>query len=211
MRLPGIVLIVSSLLALIAIAHHPVARSASRADIIPAVLHLASADAAVHAVVIALALALLFSLTMLSIGLGFGSPATVAAVIVYAAGTGALLGAAIVDGFVVPGIAEQYAHVTPQPLDVGLRLLGFCAVVIQAATKVGLIATSAGVLLWSVELVRRSGALRAVGALGLVSALGVPAVTLATAAFDPSRLLAVLALQSVWYLAVGTMMVRGEI
>lgn len=84
----GGAIIVSAVLAVAAVAHHPtVTHAASRADVLRQIVRLSGLDEAVHAVVIVAACGLLFGLTIFAVRRGPRNDAVLAGVVAYALGT----------------------------------------------------------------------------------------------------------------------------
>ncbi len=210
-RLAGVLIVVASVASILAVARHPTASSHRIADVIAEIVRLQAADEAVHAVVMTCLAALLFAFTVFALRRGLYRQLVLGGLIAYAIGVGATLGAATVDGFIVPGIAVHVAAADAAALAVAAQLLGACAVTIQALTKVGLVAISLGMLLWSADLVRDPREVRAVGALGFGAALLPAAIVASGARMDPHLLAIVLIVQTLWYVAIGVLLVREQL
>lgn len=207
----GIVLVLSSALAVAAIAHHPtVTRATSRSDVLAQVVRFAPLDRAVHAVVIVAACGLLFGVAAFALRRGVRD-GVLAGLIAYAVGTGPAIAAALIDGFLIPAIAARFASADQQTVRTALVLVTACAAAIQIATKTWLLATSAAIALWSVGLLRERGLVRAAGAGGIAAtalALGLIAFT---GNFDPHSLGVVVLAQTLWYVSIGALMIRGDL
>jgi hypothetical protein len=208
----GATMILSAVVAVAAVAHHPsVGRAASGADVLAQIVRLSALDESVHAVVIVAACGLLFGLTAFAARRGLRNEAVLAGLIAYATGTVFAIAAALIDGFLIPAIAARYATAPPARLDTALQLLTVCAMTIQIATKTWLLATCFAVLMWSSGLIRHGRVLRAIGALGAVATAALLVVLAFTANVNPHSLGLIVVLQTVWYVAIGALMVRGEL
>ncbi len=137
--------------------------------------------------------------------------------IAYAIGTVAHTGAATVNGFIVPGLVGAYAGASPHAdhgaLTEQLRpLLLLCREVNGSAARLGVVAMSIAVVLWSLVLVRRPGAARAIGVLGLICGL-IPPVLLAgnLLPMNVQGFRVRVIVQAIWYLAVSVQLIRGRI
>lgn len=196
------IIAVCAIVAILSIAQHPVVEKHAPALAIPELVRLAPMNQAVHGILIAVMALLLFGFSIFSARRGFDRQTSVGGLIAYALGVGAVIGAALIDGFFVPGIALRYLRVSPDDVKAAVPLLLFCAVAIQNLTKLGFIALSAAIALWSIGLVRAPGALRATAILGFAAAL-VPLGILALVRYlNPHTVGAVVIVQAVWYLAI---------
>ncbi len=139
-----------------------------------------------------------------------------AGLIAYIFGVAAHTLAALVNGFVVPGITARYgAHLDTADeatLFNSVRpLLALCGEMNRSAASVGVVAMSAAIVLWSLLLLRREGG-RFVGALGLVCGLMLPlGMALGQLAMDVHGFTVRVIVQSVWYLALAVQLIRGRI
>lgn len=208
-RLPGLLLALFGVLLVGAISQHPTVGPISRTDVLPQLVRLASRDEAVHAVVIVVAIGLLASLSVFSSRRRNLQSFASTALIVYSVGFGGTVVAAMIDGFLVPAIAARYVHTTPETLNSVLPLLNGCALTIQIATKLALIATAVAIAIWSVTLL--NGPARIAGVLGLAAACAAAFVLALTGSLNPHSLGAIVLLQVVWYVWVGVLMAKGEL
>ncbi|MBV9409644.1 MAG: hypothetical protein JO164_12525 [Candidatus Eremiobacteraeota bacterium] len=209
----GIIIAAGALLTLVAVAHHPTVGHHTRgAAALAAVVRFAPTDRLVHGTLIAVIGALVYAFAVYTLRRGTVRPAALAGFVAYTLGSATTIVAASIDGFLVPEIAARYAGAPPETLPAATSLLILCSLAIQVATKLGMAALGAGIVLWSTDLIRESGVVRAVGALGFVAAVAsVIAAFAGTGALTPASLLLVLAAQTVWYLAVAALLVRGRV
>ncbi|HEX3462880.1 MAG TPA: hypothetical protein VHS78_02335 [Candidatus Elarobacter sp.] len=183
----------------------------SRADVLARIVSLSGTDEAVHAIVIAAACGLLFGLASFAMRRGLRDAGVLAGLTAYAVGTGPAIAAGLIDGFLIPAIAARYAAAPPQAVDTALQLLAVCAAAIQITTKTWLLATSFAVLIWSFGLMRLGGLPRTAGAAGIVATAVVLAVLAFTTNVNPHSLGIVVLVQTLWYVAIGALMIRGEL
>ena len=150
----GIAIVVASLLTLLSIAHHPTTSKAlSPADAIAAIVASSGSDRMVHATVIGTMLAMVFGFTVYTLRRGLHRSAVIGALIAFTFGVATTLGAALIDGFLIPEIASRYAAAaTADQLTRGAMLLSVCALAIQVATKAGLVGMSLAIVLWSTDI-----------------------------------------------------------
>ncbi len=171
----------------------------------------AATDRIVHGAVIALMGTMLFGLSVFSLRRGLHRQAVVAALLAYAAGVSSMIGAALIDGFLVPAIAVHYAGAPPDAIRFVRDALTILAMAIQILTGFGVIAVSTAVVLWSADLVRTPGPLRAVGVIGIASAVTAVALLVFTGRLNPHNLGAIVLVEAIWYIAIAVLLVRERV
>jgi hypothetical protein len=132
-------------------------------------------------------------------------PAILAGIVCYAFALFGHVGAAMIDGFVVPALAARGASV-------GRDMFLLTWEMNQAFAGLGVIAAGFAILLWSLDFLgRRSGETRAIGALGLAAGGG-PAALLLLGAIEMNVTGAMLAYSAhaAWGAAVGVHLLRGK-
>lgn len=209
---PGGILVASAVLAVIALTHHPVTRAARGTDVFRQIRALAAIDREVHGALIAVTALVLFALCVFAQRRGPRRPWNLFALIAYALGAAAMIGAALVDGFFVPAIGFHFG--TPADAASGVALLRLCAIAIQIFTKLALIAMAVAFASWSADLIGGKPPLRvivtaaigfaAVATQAAIVAFGGPAITAHT-------ILWIVGAQACWYVAVGTLLIRGDV
>jgi hypothetical protein len=210
-KIAAIVIAVSALVAILAVAQHPTVAIHAPAQAIPELVRLAPLDRLVHGILIAVMLALLFAFSIFSLRRGLDRQTTVGGFVAYAFGCLAVIGAAIIDGFVTPDIASRYVRVNPDDIKSAVPLLLFCAIAIQNLTKLGFIAMSTGICVWSAGLVRSPGALRVTAIVGFAAAF-LPLLILAYVPYlNPHSVGAVVILQGAWYLAIAALLLTRRV
>lgn len=203
---------VGTLLSVFAMAHHPSAAASGTADRLAEMADKATISAIVHGGLIGLMLLVFVGFVGLADVLGLGLRRVRAGLVAYGAGVVCMLGAAIVSGFVVPGLATSYAGGSAEELTAVVPVLSLCFRANQALAEVAVVAQSVGILCWSLVLAGKSGWIRMVGWLGLAAA-GLPVIGLLAGRLhlDVHGMLAVVVVQAVWTLAVGFWLVRGSV
>jgi hypothetical protein len=207
----GIAIAVCALATIVAVAHHPTVSARAPAQAMSAMLRIATADRVVHGVLIAVLAALLYGFTVFSLRRGLHRDTSVAGLVAYAIGIVALIGAGLIDGFLFPALAERYAGAPADAAQAAVPVLVAGAAMVQILSKLGLVAMSAGVALWSADLVTTPGVLRTTGALGFVFGLGTIGVVAFAGHLNPHSLSAIVVVQAVWYVAVAALLVRGRV
>ncbi|MDF7777750.1 hypothetical protein P1X14_21015 [Sphingomonas sp. AOB5] len=157
-RIAGGVLVLAALGIVVMMGHHP---SSS---------HAVALGRFVHGALIALIGATLFGFVHLARGIGLDRPLALAGLVAYAIGAFGGIGAGTINGFVMTGLYEH--GITNREL----RLFAWEAN--QALAQLGVAASGAAFLLWSIEICRYPGwAARGLATLGILGAV-VPLVFL---------------------------------
>jgi len=180
-------------------------------DVVGQIARLSPHLAAVHAMAIAAAAALLFGLAAFSLRRGIGRSSVLAALVVYALATVAIVAAGTIDGFVVAGVAAVADPSLTAQYATTSALLSVCGVAIQAFTKVGLAGFVVAIALWSADLARERGALRAVGILGCAVAAATAVLVAVTPHVGPHALVGVGLLQALWYASLAALLAGNRV
>ena len=166
----------------------------------------------VHGALIALYLCIATGFVGLSRRLGFERPAATAGLLFYVAGTLAMMGAAVINGFALGIFAGRYPVVNPDQsaaLGSAINMAGSIAVVWAG---IGAAATSAAILAWSSLLVRRDGGLRVIGGGGIILGLATIGLLVSgTLTLNVHGFLLLVVSQAVWTIAVGIALLRDQI
>jgi hypothetical protein len=211
-RVAGVAIIVSASAALVAVARHPtLARAQSPADVLAQIAALTVADEVVHGVLLVLVGVLFYGFTVFAIRRGLYHGTVLGGLIAYALASAAMIGAALVDGFVVPALGARYAGASSQNAVIAVHMLAAASAVIQVLSKFAIAATGAALVFWSVGLLRAPGAVRVAGFIGIGSATLPVVVLLVKHHLDPHSLGLILSLQTIWYLTIGALLARGDV
>jgi hypothetical protein len=194
-RIAGAAMIGAALLSMLAMAHHPT--------------HVDSSGLVefVHAAMMVLSAVMACGFAHFALRRGFARPAILAGLVAYAIALFAGIGAATINGFVVPALAHH-----------GDALGGRDVFLLawegnQALARLGVFATAAAYALWSIDFLRRPGIEpRLIGGFGLAAGL-VPAALLASGALDMrvAGAMLVYAASASWAIAVGQHLARGRL
>lgn len=200
-RIAGFLLAACTLVMLIAISHHPVAPRRRGLEALEGIVALGPTDRFVHGLLILIIFAMIFSFTVYTLG-PVRMPLCITAWVAFLAGNMMVIGAALTDGFFVPGFAESYLRSAPADAAPGLAILNAAAVAIQVLTRFGFLAISAAVLLWSIDLVLERGQARLIGVLGVIAAVAVVAMLFLGGTINVHSLMVIVGLQALWYLGI---------
>jgi hypothetical protein len=209
-RLAGGTLIAAALLEVVAMGHHPAVTTPDILEAVRQIERMGVFAGVVHGVLMALMLIVVYGLSEFALRRGATRPAIRAGIIFYLAGVIAMLGAAMVSGFIVPNLMALTAHGSSTDLAVNVQLLMLCRVLNQSCANFGSVAMSAGIALWSIDLLRReAGWRRGIGVAGILIG-AVPAVALILGALhlNVQGMSAVVILQSLWCCSVGVIFLR---
>ena len=208
---PGIILIVATLLELLAMAHHPTVQSSDISEAVLAISRFGTLSAVVHGILISLMLLIAHALVDFAARRGLHRQLVRAGAIAYGCGILLMIGAAMVSGFIVPSLAALLPHLTPIDLQIDRQLLILCRVLNQWCANVAVVAMSAGIVCWSLDLCADAGLRRAVGLFGLAAGL-VPAMALLLGGIhlDVHGMTLVVAVQAAWNLAIALLLIRRD-
>ncbi len=209
-RPAAVALAASTVLSIAIVAVHPTIQGGPPGQILHDLAAAQALDQHVHGALIMLMMSYLFGFAGLAGRLDLRRPAVLAGLIAYAIGTVAMIGAALIDGFIAPAFAARFLKASPDEAAVALDVLLFGEIAIQYLSKLGFIGLSAGMLGCSLPLLRGRGLARATGLIGLVSGV-LPAGLLIVARIDlePTSLIMILAAEAVWNLAAAALLLHG--
>jgi hypothetical protein len=209
-RAAGIILATCSIVMVVVLTHHPHVAAAAPDAVIAGIGAVATSARRVHGAVIALECALLLAFVDVSCALGLRHLAVRAALLAAAVGTVAFIGAALLDGFVLPELALRYRAAPVVAQEMFPYVAAVCGTGLVVLTMFGLVATCFAMILWSLRLLRTTRLGAVVGALGLVVGPAL-VVALATDALQlrASQMAWIMAIDSVWNLALAGVILRG--
>jgi hypothetical protein len=191
-RIAGAALAAAALVSVVAMAHHPTSAHGG-----------GGLNGLVHGVMIVLVALLAYGFAHFARGRGLDRPAILAGLVAYGVSVFAHVGAATINGFVVPSLAARGG--------VSHDIFLFAWETNQALAGLGVYATGAAFILWSIDLIRREGGwLRLIGLAGLVAG-ALPAALLAGGAIrlNVSGAMLVYAVHAAWAALVGISLMRG--
>jgi hypothetical protein len=210
-RTPFVVLLVASLLEALVMVHHPSVDATDPLRAVTQIAALARRSGIVHGILIGL---------MLLIGYGFiefirrrgSSRAWIRlGALAYGCGVALMLGAAMASGFVITGAATLLPHGTPDELRIALQFLLFCRVLNQSCANAAVVAMSAGIAFWSLDLWRSGAAARGVAlGGGVIAAVSAFALLGGVLRLDVHGMLAIVLAQGAWNVAVALLMSRSS-
>lgn len=159
----------------------------------------------VHAFMIFMIMTMLFAFTHFARARGLERPAVLAGLVAYGVGALANIGAATVNGLVVTRLVEDGVR------SVGPDVFAFAWALNQALDAVGVFATGAAFVFWSLDLLReRTKFARVVAGLGLLSGAGTVALLAGGAVtMNVHGALLIYTAEVAWAALVGIWILRG--
>lgn len=211
-RTIGIAIAVAGLLSVLLMTHHPSVGSHAIADVVDEIATKAAVSKVVHGTLIALMAALIYAFVEFSAHLGLSRSPVRAALIAYVIGSGALIGAALISGFLISSIGLVYAHARQDELDAMRHLLNFSSLANRTLANFGVVAIATAILLWSVALLQRGRRHVWIGLLGVIAGVApVALIALDVIRLDVSGMTIVAICQTVWYVLAGVALASGRI
>jgi hypothetical protein len=209
-RIAGILLVATTLLSILMMAHHPTASTHDPASLAADIAGSATLSRVVHGVLIAVIGVELYAFAVFSGRITPGRSAARAGFVAYAIGAGAMMGAALISGFIVSSLGVYYAGTADPAPFVDFARLSMTGN--QALANMGVAAMSVAIVLWAVALLHDRTRARWLAIIGFAAGLA-PAIALFAGAIrlDVHGMLLVVVAQAIWNLAAGTELIRGRI
>jgi|GEM_PF-664778 len=209
--IPGIILLVASLLEVLAMLHHPSVQTSNTALAVEKIGQFSTLSAVVHGVLITLMLLIAYGFVDFAVRRGLHRPWIRAGAISYGCGVLVMIGAALVSGFIITELASLIPHVTSVELQINQQVLLLCGVLNQSCANFAVVAMSAGIVCWSLDLCSDAGSRRAIGVFGcLVGLVPALALMLGKVHLDVQGMNAVVAIQAAWNMAVAVLMLTAN-
>jgi hypothetical protein len=203
----GAALAAGTLASLVTMALHPHGGEALREG--ESLSRAGVAAVASHSIAIAGIPLLLLGFWGLSRRLGWDSSLVRLALLAYALASVAVLCAAVMSGFVAPGVAMSIRAATPEGGKVVQSFFAYTFVLNQGFARVYVVASSAAMVLWSVRALRVGGGWRGPGILGcLVGAAAAAGVLSGGLPLNVHGFGAVVVAQSAWTIWIATRLYR---
>lgn len=207
----GWIIAIASAAAVAMMAHHPMLTSSGMDGLVAETARKAQASRFVHGALIAVLGLLLFGFSEYSRRAGAPRPWLRAALLAYATGVAASIGAALINGFVVPGLSLRYAGAGADQLEFLRHSLRLCRHANQALADTGEAARALAVLLWSGVLLRsRRSVWLGVAGIAIGAAVLLAILSGALELDLRGEMLAVLAAAG-WNVALAAQLLRGKL
>jgi hypothetical protein len=211
MRAAGAIIVAASLLSLLMMAHHPSGSTRDMAVFVEQIARVGALNRVVHGALIALLAALLFGFAEFSRVFGAGRPLVRAALVAYAIGTAADIGAATINGFAVGRVAAHYAGADTGALEQLRALLHLGWAMNQSLADLGEVARAIAIVLWSLAILRTRTQLL-LGASGVLAGGSIALAQLGGwLTLDVHGMLLAVLCASAWNVALGVQLLRGRL
>jgi hypothetical protein len=193
-----------SLATLTLLANHPAAGGHTIVDLIKTEASNQFSDALVHGGFILTLSALIACFVFLSRGLGMERVCVVVGLVTFSIGCGALMASMLLDGFVIPALAQRFTGASnSDTLIQASTLFTFSGTLIRFLMPMGLWFQAAAMLSWSLQIVGPRGWRLAVGAFGMAAgALVMGAIGVTPPRLEDHIVIGAIALISFWYSAL---------
>ena len=208
-KIAGGVLILAAFGAMALITQHPTVGSPGHDSIAGEIISESALNRFVHGGMIGFVMVFYFAMSTLSQKLGETRSSVRGAQILFAAATFAMIGAPLVSGFIVPGVAEHFTapNANQDLFHAQLSLLGE---VNQALAKLGTVFYGAAILLWSIRLAAMAGAARISGIIGVLVGGAISAgILTGHLTLNVHGMGVVIFLMGVWFILVALQLMRG--
>jgi len=207
-RLAGFLMLAAAVASIVFVAIDPVSTGADARAILQSMTANAPTHRLVHAVEMACVLGLAFGMASLGRRIGADRPAVRLGTLAYLAGSVAMMGATVVDGFIT-GDAAAYFLGAGHSAETGREVVHMCYAVIQDLAMVSWFLQAVGVLAFGTALVGERGWARAAGVVGLVTGALPPLAIVATyPRMDTAVVVGILLAQLAWNAAAGVLLLR---
>ena len=205
----GYMLAALSVLALVALLHHPVVHGGEPAAMLASMRSQSTVDQVVHATLVIVFGLLTTAMVLFSARLGFHRFIVSAGLVAFSCAFVMTLLAAMTDGFVIPAIVARCAPASAGScVAEAFTLLRLCAIQIEFLTRFSFVAIAIAVAASSSALLFTEGTPRWAGLTGLASATAQLAALFAAAnQLTPPSLLVIFAAQVIWYLLAAALMI----
>jgi hypothetical protein len=196
-------LILTTLIEVLAIMHHPHVQDRDQLHATLEIVSLSQLSGWIHGAAVGCCLLIAYFLGEL---LGKQIPASVMrlAALVYAAGITTWITAATVDGWVLGRLAGSLPHDTVADLESNARFFKMCMAWVVASTNMGFVLTSVGIFVASVGLLRKGRSWQIAGTLGLLVGAALTISILAgRLTMDGHGARVAVDLQGLWFVSLG--------
>jgi hypothetical protein len=210
-RISAILLIVCSLMEMIFMAHHPTVHAQNISDALVQMSHVAIKDKIVHGALILLMYAVLFGLYTYAYRRGLQRAGNRFGLLAYFTGVAAFTGAALIDGFLLPDFAAYAASAINDEAPIR-AILALIRTSNQVLAVFGSVATSIGILFWSIDLLRDQLTTRVLAVYGSLMGASICVALLSGALhLNVGGMSIVVYAQAFWASGLGLLMLKNRV
>jgi hypothetical protein len=208
-RKSGIVLIVGSLAGIITMAIHPTAGGSLTAE---QVGHLSVISGAAHSIAMVSVFLLFLGACGLTRSIAAPDRISFAAIVAFGFACVAVLVAAAVSGFIVPGIMRRMVRDVPAAAHQWQVVIDGIFQINQAFGRIYSVAASLAIILWSASALRNGGFGRGVAIYGcIISTLIILGVGMGHLSLDVHGMAVIWLGQTVWFILVGSQLCSRQV
>jgi hypothetical protein len=203
-RKPGIALIAGSLGGLLTMHIHPTGTVAITTE--AQVANLAVASAVAHSLALVSVLLLFLGACGLAKRVAGNDWLWFTAIVTYGFSCVAIMIAAAVSGFIIPGIMKQMLRDAPSNAHLWQAVMAGIFQINQAMARIFSVGSSVAIILWSVSVLRHGQLGRVLAIYGCAAGLAIVIAVSAGLRFDVRGMAAVMVGFAVWFIAAGVQM-----
>jgi hypothetical protein len=170
-RVAGWVLLVTAVLSVVIMAMHPTSGTHDHAEFVDRMGRGVPGNTFVHGSLITLLLVMGTCLLSLRDMLGPSRPVVRAGTVALAVGLAGNMAAGLVNGFILPNLAERYVGIDEAGLEAVWPVMALCREVNATTARVGIVGLSLAAVLWSCVLAGMPGWRRWIGVAGMLCGL----------------------------------------
>ena len=208
-RSSGALICIGAVLSVLLMMRHPSIQTHTVAEAIEQMQAKAALNSFVHGGLLIVLAAIFVGYLGFADRLGWQKLGVRAGAVFYACGVGCMIGAALINGFIVTALASDYTGQPDAVLEALKPIFVLCHSANLALAQAGTIAISIGILAWSIELLGRGKAARIIGVLGcLCGALPIAGLLSSHLRLNVHGMGLVIMAQAVWNLCVGVWLMR---
>lgn len=205
----AILLILTTLVEMLAIVHHPHVQSRDQLQATLQIIALSPLAGWIHGLAIGCSLLIGYCLGEL-LRDRMPAPLMRAAALVYAAGMVCWVNAATVDGWVLERLARSLGHDTAANLESNVLVLKLCMAWVVASTNVGFVLTSVGIFVACAGLMRHTRSWQIAAAVGLIVAVGLSfSIVAGHLSMDGHGAIVAVGSQGLWFVSLGVVALQA--
>lgn len=211
-QIAGWIILASSFVMLFVMAHHPTISSGNDQDQLREIIRESALNSMVHGIMIFLVGFLWVGLLMYSQKRGFDKISIIIATVSFSVGSIAFIGAAIINGFAVAGVAEHFLSASEEELSKLKAIRLFSWEINQALANLGVAASGFAIFFWSLNLLKHELWGLFIGLTGMIIGLGMTlAIFTGWLDLHLTGMTIALAAESIWLVLVSVQLIRKRL
>ena len=211
-QIAGAMIALSSVMSIILMAHHPTTGAHEIAGQVAEIANEARINRFVHGGLIGLLFLNLSAFTIYAMTRGVNNLAVLIALFAYIIGTLLMTGAALVNGFIYPEFLQQTARYHPDLLQYTPLFRSFSWNINQVLADTSVVAISAAMILWSINLFQSHAVQKLIALVGIVVGVVITSLMLSGwLRLDLMGMTAVVVSQTIWNLGIAYLLILKKI